>query len=85
MSSDPERPDPKRVETAKATRRWGFAVWGGLGALLIPLGVMLVPRAPEAAPAAVPDTPEFDGKALKFSKGFAERAGIRVEAVTRGG
>jgi cobalt-zinc-cadmium efflux system membrane fusion protein len=84
MSSDPERPDPKRVETAKATRRWGFAVWGGLGALLIPLGVMLVPRAPEAAPAAVPDTPEFDGKALKFSKGFAERAGIRVEAVTRG-
>lgn len=68
----------------KSVKKLGVAVWGGLLVLVVPLGVMLMPKTPAAATATVADTPEFDGKALKFSKAFAERAGLKVEAASKG-
>lgn len=71
-------------ENQNLGKKWGLAVWGGLVALMIPLGVVLVPKTPAAAAPQTSDTPEFDGKALKFSKKFAERSGLKTEAVKKG-
>src|SRR5688572_24302881 len=65
--------------------RWKGLVWGGLLLLLAPLAVVMWPKKPAAASgASASDTPNFDGKALRFSRAFAERSGIKTEEVRKG-
>lgn len=65
-------------------KKWGLAVWGGFAVLMIPLGILLIKTPAAATSSPEGDTPEFDGKALKFSKAFAERASLTTEAVSKG-